>query len=144
MIVICFHLSTSSKKMKINIFVVTWSRSSSNNMCWSVVKDDPGVRCVCCPGRAHASWHCYRTDLWSWSRATIAVFYTPYYILLLELDTNLHENHGEGPYTHFKFSVRNVRANLCLLLPRAKSYWACAVYWPGLVGELTADNCVSQ
>ena len=23
---------------------------------------------------------------------------------------------------HFKFSVRNVRANLCLLLPRAKSY----------------------
>jgi len=45
---------------------------------------------------------------------------------------------------HFKFSVRNVRANLCLLLPRTKSYWACAVYWPGLVGELTADNCVSQ
>ena len=28
------------------------------------------------------------------------------------------------------------------------SYWACPVYWPGLVGELgdwlTADNCVSQ
>ena len=30
--------------------------------------------------------------------STLAVFYTPYYILLRELDTNLHENHGEGPY----------------------------------------------
>ena len=44
--------------------------------------------------------------------------------------------------SHFKFSVRNMRANV--LLPRGKACRASAGCWPRLIGELTADNCVSQ
>ena len=44
--------------------------------------------------------------------------------------------------SHFNLSVRNMRANV--LLPRRKVCRVSAVCWPRLIGELIADNCVSQ
>ena len=47
---------------------------------------------------------------------TIRVSAEYFFSISILIFDNLHT------YSHFKFSVRNVRANLCLLLPRAKCY----------------------
>ena len=44
--------------------------------------------------------------------------------------------------SHFNFSVQNMRAKCAA--PTRKVCRASAVCWPRLIGELIADNCVSQ